>query len=136
MSSYALTQFEPTAARRAFPCFDEPEMKATYDVTLISRTETVSLSNMNVLSTKHVGPDAKLPRTELLTEDFFASTVAVGKIEGKTEGKTEGETEKVEVVEKDGKPKYAGEYKNDWEVITFDTSVKMSTCTSSSPSPQ
>ncbi|KAI0075828.1 hypothetical protein K474DRAFT_1663834 [Panus rudis PR-1116 ss-1] len=43
---YALTQFEPTAARRAFPCWDEPLLKATFAVTLISREGTVSLSNM------------------------------------------------------------------------------------------
>ncbi|KAH9964734.1 peptidase family M1-domain-containing protein [Lactifluus volemus] len=43
---YALTQFEPTDARRALPCWDEPLLKATFAVTLISRKGTVSLSNM------------------------------------------------------------------------------------------
>jgi aminopeptidase 2 len=43
---YALTQFEPTAARRAFPCWDEPLLKSTYSISLISRKGLVSLSNM------------------------------------------------------------------------------------------
>lgn len=66
---YALTQFEvrgwiitnflpihdfifikPTAARRAFPCWDEPLLKATFAVTLISRADTVNLSNMPAIS--------------------------------------------------------------------------------------
>ncbi|PCH39551.1 hypothetical protein WOLCODRAFT_29621 [Wolfiporia cocos MD-104 SS10] len=45
--TYSLTQFEPTAARRAFPCWDEPLLKATFAVTLVSRADTVSLSNMS-----------------------------------------------------------------------------------------
>ncbi|KAJ7727197.1 leucyl aminopeptidase [Mycena metata] len=47
---YAMTQFQPIDARAAFPCWDEPLLKATWSITMISRSETVNISNMAVES--------------------------------------------------------------------------------------
>ncbi|KAJ5287790.1 hypothetical protein N7478_003476 [Penicillium angulare] len=44
----ASTQMEPTDARRAFPCFDEPALKAKFTVTLIADKSMTCLSNMDV----------------------------------------------------------------------------------------
>ena len=41
----ASTQFEATDARRAFPCWDEPEFKAVFEVTLVVEDGLTGLSN-------------------------------------------------------------------------------------------
>jgi len=43
------TQFESHHAREAFPCIDEPEAKATFDISLVS-DQPVLLSNMPIVS--------------------------------------------------------------------------------------
>ncbi|XP_052097491.1 aminopeptidase N-like isoform X1 [Mytilus californianus] len=48
----ASTQMAPTDARKAFPCFDEPAVKARFSVTLIRKKHLISLSNMNQIRSK------------------------------------------------------------------------------------
>uniref|UniRef100_A0A8C1G9M3 Aminopeptidase n=1 Tax=Cyprinus carpio TaxID=7962 RepID=A0A8C1G9M3_CYPCA len=42
----AITQMQATYARKAFPCFDEPGMKAVFHITLIHDRGTTALSNI------------------------------------------------------------------------------------------
>ena len=54
------TQFEACDARRAFPCFDEPNLKATFDFAIEIPSDQVALSNMPVKDTQSVGSDKTL----------------------------------------------------------------------------
>lgn len=45
-TDWAVTQFEPSDARRAFPCFDNPADKASFTVTVVAPTGLKVLSNM------------------------------------------------------------------------------------------
>ncbi|XP_077988211.1 aminopeptidase N-like [Glandiceps talaboti] len=47
--SYVATQFQAVRARRAFPCFDEPSLKATFNTTLVFRPHRIALSNTEII---------------------------------------------------------------------------------------
>jgi aminopeptidase N len=66
--SMASTDFEPTYARRAFPCFDEPAMKAAYTLTIIRPKTHKSYANNPLNRTEpHSDPNWEI--------DYYDKTV-------------------------------------------------------------
>jgi puromycin-sensitive aminopeptidase len=55
----AATQFEATDARRCFPCWDEPALKAVFAATLVIPEGLVAVSNTRVAGETPAGPGKK-----------------------------------------------------------------------------
>ncbi|QEE14734.1 M1 family metallopeptidase [Promethearchaeum syntrophicum] len=56
----ASTQFEEREARAAFPCFDHPSKKATFDIEYIVSEELMAISNTEIIEEKSLGNGKKL----------------------------------------------------------------------------
>ena len=58
----AVTQFEESDARRAFPCFDRPDKKATFDIEMVIDEDLAAISNSPVTLERVSGTGKKLVR--------------------------------------------------------------------------
>ena len=78
----AVSQMEPTDARRAFPCFDEPSLKAEFTVTLIADKKLTCLSNMDVASETEVESSGTAKKAVHFNKSPLMSTYLVAFIVG------------------------------------------------------
>src|SRR5690606_32064233 len=58
----ATTQFEATDARRAFPCWDEPDFKATFAITLVVPDGLFAVSNAAIVEEEPLGDGTRRVR--------------------------------------------------------------------------
>ncbi len=77
----ATTQFEAADARRAFPCWDEPEAKATFEISIIADNKFTAISNMPVKSKKKVGSKTIYKFSKTPTVSTYLIYLGVGEFE-------------------------------------------------------
>ncbi len=75
-AEYLYTQFEPYAAQRVFPCFDQPDLKATYEMSVTAPAGWEVVSNGRAESAEDDGAGRRRTRFER-TEPFSTYLVAV-----------------------------------------------------------
>jgi puromycin-sensitive aminopeptidase len=80
----ASTQFEATDARRAFPCWDEPDLKSTFKVTLVVDKHLTAISNAAIEREEPVAGTNK--KAVHFAESMKMSTYLVAFIVGEFEG--------------------------------------------------
>ena len=102
----ATTQFEAADARRAFPCWDEPNYKATFDVVLVAPPGTTAISNMPVSHTKKRGDKTAYYFKRTPKMSTYLLYLGVGRFEYR-EGKTK--ESRIRIVTTPGKS-WQGEY--------------------------
>ncbi len=77
----ATTQFEAADARRAFPCWDEPMTKATFDISIITENNLTAISNMPVISKKKIGSKCRYRFSKTPIMSTYLIYLGVGEFE-------------------------------------------------------
>lgn len=81
VQTLAATQFEATDARRAFPCWDEPDFKAVFATTLLIDPRLTAVSNTTILSESTEGNKKVVRFADSITMSTYLVAFIVGQIE-------------------------------------------------------
>lgn len=73
------TQFEAIFARRTFPCFDEPDFKATFDLVVAHQNSLSAVSNMPLQSTEPLYVEPHSPHLITLIQNWISQVLRQGK---------------------------------------------------------
>jgi puromycin-sensitive aminopeptidase len=77
----ATTQFESVDARRAFPCFDEPDRKAVFEITLIVEPGLDAISNSPIVGIDELEGKQRIRFAPTMKMSTYLVAVVVGKLE-------------------------------------------------------
>ena len=77
----AATQFEATDARRAFPCWDEPDCKAVFATTLVIDPHLTAISNTSVISESVVSHKKLVRFADTIKMSTYLVAFVVGRME-------------------------------------------------------
>ena len=78
----ATTQFESTDARRAFPCWDEPDLKAVFGVTLVVDEGLLAVSNSPIAEEASLGDGRRQVRfSDTMKMSTYLVAFVVGPLE-------------------------------------------------------
>jgi len=76
----AATQFEATDARRAFPCWDEPDCKAVFATTLVIDPALTAVSNTRIVSERREAGKKVLQFADTMTMSTYLVAFIIGEI--------------------------------------------------------
>ncbi len=77
----ATTQFESVDARRCFPCFDEPDRKAVFEIALIVDQDVDAISNSPIVGTDQVADKRRIRFSPTMKMSTYLVAFVVGKLE-------------------------------------------------------
>ena len=79
--SLAATQFEATDARRAFPCWDEPDFKAVFATTLVIDPTLTAVSNSAITAETHEAGKKVVRFADTIKMSTYLVAFIIGRIE-------------------------------------------------------
>ena len=77
----ATTQLESVDARRAFPCWDEPDRKAVFEITLIIDRDVNAFSNSPIIETTALGDKTRVRFSPTMKMSTYLVAFIVGQLE-------------------------------------------------------
>ena len=81
VQTIATTQFESVDARRAFPCWDEPDRKAVFEITLVVDPDAEAFSNSPVAETTLQGAKRRVRFAPTMKMSTYLVAYVIGKLQ-------------------------------------------------------